>query len=150
MAREPARRRGRLQHLDDGLPGSPRGPLVRRSDPDDDVPNPGEPQHQPRGRRVLTDSRCRASSSGRRRPAGHWQSTATLEHLRAAGRPQPGPRESNARALARKLRTYGVLMGTITRDETPGRRPRRGSARSPRTARRTTSPRSRRGRVRIR
>lgn len=48
----------------------------------------------------------------------HWQSTATLDaYLRAAG--VPGLAEIDTRALTRKLRTYGVLMGTITRDETP-------------------------------
>ncbi|MCC6236725.1 MAG: glutamine-hydrolyzing carbamoyl-phosphate synthase small subunit [Dehalococcoidia bacterium] len=48
----------------------------------------------------------------------HWQSTATLdEYLRAAG--IAGLAEVDTRALTRKLRTHGVLMGTITRDETP-------------------------------
>lgn len=48
----------------------------------------------------------------------HWQSTATLDaYLRAAG--IAGLAEVDTRALTRKLRTYGVLMGTITRDETP-------------------------------
>lgn len=48
----------------------------------------------------------------------HWQSTATLDaYLRAAG--VPGIAEIDTRALTRKLRTYGVLMGTITRDESP-------------------------------
>ncbi len=48
----------------------------------------------------------------------HWQSTATLdEYLRAAG--VTGLAEVDTRALTRKLRTHGVLMGTITRDESP-------------------------------
>ena len=47
----------------------------------------------------------------------HWQSTATLDaYLRAAG--VPGLAEVDTRALTRKLRTHGVIMGTITRHET--------------------------------
>jgi carbamoyl-phosphate synthase small subunit len=47
----------------------------------------------------------------------HWQSTATLDaYLRAAG--IPGLAEVDTRALTRHLRTQGVVMGTLTRDET--------------------------------
>lgn len=48
----------------------------------------------------------------------HWQSTATLDaYLRTAG--IPGLAEVDTRALTRHLRTRGVVMGTLTRDETP-------------------------------
>ncbi|MSP22809.1 MAG: carbamoyl-phosphate synthase small subunit [Dehalococcoidia bacterium] len=48
----------------------------------------------------------------------HWQSTATLDaYLRAAG--ITGLAEVDTRALTRHLRTRGVVMGTLTRDETP-------------------------------
>ena len=48
----------------------------------------------------------------------HWQSTATLDaYLRAAG--IPGLAEVDTRALTRHLRTRGVVMGTLTRDESP-------------------------------
>jgi carbamoyl-phosphate synthase small subunit len=47
----------------------------------------------------------------------HWQSTATLDaYLRTAG--IPGLAEIDTRALTRHLRTRGVVMGTLTRDET--------------------------------
>ena len=48
----------------------------------------------------------------------HWRSTGTLdEYLAAAG--VPGIAGIDTRALTRHLRSLGVLMGTITRDETP-------------------------------
>ena len=48
----------------------------------------------------------------------HWRSSATLEeYLAAAG--VPGITCIDTRALTRHLRAHGVLMGTITRDETP-------------------------------
>jgi carbamoyl-phosphate synthase small subunit len=50
----------------------------------------------------------------------HWQSTGTLdEYLRAGG--IPGLGGVDTRALVRRLRSVGVMMGTITSDETPGR-----------------------------
>ena len=48
----------------------------------------------------------------------HWLSTRTLDaYLAAAG--VPGIAGIDTRALTRHLRSQGVLMGTITRDETP-------------------------------
>jgi len=48
----------------------------------------------------------------------HWQSSATLDrYLREAG--IPGIAEVDTRALTRHLRSRGVVMGTITRDESP-------------------------------
>ncbi len=47
----------------------------------------------------------------------HWQSRGTLNaYLTSAG--IPGISEIDTRALTRHLRTEGVVMGTITRDET--------------------------------
>ena len=47
----------------------------------------------------------------------HWQSRGTLDaYLAAAG--IPGIAEIDTRALTQHLRTRGVVMGTITRDET--------------------------------
>jgi len=49
----------------------------------------------------------------------HWQSTGTLdEFLRAGG--IPGLGGVDTRALVRRLRSVGVMMGTITSDEDPG------------------------------
>lgn len=48
----------------------------------------------------------------------HWQSVATL-HQFLAQRGIPGIAEVDTRALTRHLRSRGVVMGTITRDETP-------------------------------
>ncbi len=46
----------------------------------------------------------------------HWQNTATLdEYLARAG--IPGISEVDTRALTRHLRSHGVVMGTITHDE---------------------------------
>ncbi|MCB1188756.1 carbamoyl phosphate synthase small subunit, partial [bacterium] len=48
----------------------------------------------------------------------HWHSNGTLDaHLSQAG--VPGIAGIDTRALTRHLRSHGVLMGTITRDETP-------------------------------
>ncbi|MGE3856837.1 MAG: glutamine-hydrolyzing carbamoyl-phosphate synthase small subunit [Dehalococcoidia bacterium] len=48
----------------------------------------------------------------------HWRSTATLSaYLEARG--IPGIAEVDTRAITRHLRSRGVVMGTITRDETP-------------------------------
>ena len=48
----------------------------------------------------------------------HWQSTSTLhQFLKARG--IPGIAEVDTRALTRHLRSRGVVMGTITRGETP-------------------------------
>ncbi|MGE0228214.1 MAG: glutamine-hydrolyzing carbamoyl-phosphate synthase small subunit [Dehalococcoidia bacterium] len=48
----------------------------------------------------------------------HWHSDRTLDaHLARAG--VPGIAGIDTRALTRHLRSHGVLMGTITRDETP-------------------------------
>src|SRR5690606_4328727 len=48
----------------------------------------------------------------------HWQSVQTLhEYLLERG--IPGVAEVDTRALTRHLRSRGVVMGTITRDETP-------------------------------
>ena len=48
----------------------------------------------------------------------HWQSRGTLhEYLVAAG--VPAIADIDTRALTRQLRSHGVMMGTITRDETP-------------------------------
>jgi len=48
----------------------------------------------------------------------HWQSVQTLhEYLQQRG--IPGIAEVDTRALTRHLRSRGVVMGTITRDETP-------------------------------
>lgn len=48
----------------------------------------------------------------------HWQSDGTLDaYLREAG--VPGITGIDTRALTRHLRTRGVVMGTLTRDETP-------------------------------
>lgn len=50
--------------------------------------------------------------------SSHWLQRRTLnEHLTAAG--VSGIAEIDTRALTRHLRTRGVVMGTITRDETP-------------------------------
>ena len=47
----------------------------------------------------------------------HWQSRRTLDELlTAAG--VPGISGIDTRALTRHLRSHGVIMGTITRDET--------------------------------
>lgn len=48
----------------------------------------------------------------------HWQSVATL-HQFLLERGIPGIAEVDTRALTRHLRSRGVVMGTITRDETP-------------------------------
>lgn len=48
----------------------------------------------------------------------HWQSLHTL-HEYLAERGIPGIAEVDTRALTRHLRSRGVVMGTITRDETP-------------------------------
>ncbi len=49
----------------------------------------------------------------------HWQSTGTLdEFLKAGG--IPGLGGVDTRALVRRLRSVGVMMGTITSDEDPG------------------------------
>jgi carbamoyl-phosphate synthase small subunit len=48
----------------------------------------------------------------------HWRETATLDvYLKRAG--VPGITELDTRALTRHLRSHGVLMGTLTHDETP-------------------------------
>jgi carbamoyl-phosphate synthase small subunit len=48
---------------------------------------------------------------------GHWQSTATLsEYLKRSG--IPGIGGVDTRAITRRLRSVGVMMGTITSDET--------------------------------
>ena len=48
----------------------------------------------------------------------HWQSNATL-HTFLARHGIPGIADIDTRALTRHLRSSGVVMGTITRDETP-------------------------------
>ena len=48
----------------------------------------------------------------------HWRSTATLSSFLEA-RGIPGIAEVDTRAITRHLRSRGVVMGTITRDETP-------------------------------
>ena len=48
----------------------------------------------------------------------HWRSTATLSAFLEA-RGIPGIAEVDTRAITRHLRSRGVVMGTITRDETP-------------------------------
>jgi len=48
----------------------------------------------------------------------HWQSVSTL-HQFLADRGIPGIAEVDTRALTRHLRSRGVVMGTITRDESP-------------------------------
>ena len=48
----------------------------------------------------------------------HWQSTATLSAF-LEQRGIPGIAEVDTRAITRHLRSLGVVMGTITRDETP-------------------------------
>ena len=48
----------------------------------------------------------------------HWQSTGTL-HEFLARHGIPGIADIDTRALTRHLRARGVVMGTITRDETP-------------------------------
>ncbi len=48
----------------------------------------------------------------------HWQSTATLSAF-LGRRGIPGIAEVDTRAITRHLRSSGVVMGTITRDETP-------------------------------
>ncbi|MBI4301250.1 MAG: glutamine-hydrolyzing carbamoyl-phosphate synthase small subunit, partial [Chloroflexi bacterium] len=48
----------------------------------------------------------------------HWQSTRTLDEFLAAHN-IPGISEIDTRALTRRLRSAGVMMGTITSDETP-------------------------------
>jgi carbamoyl-phosphate synthase small subunit len=49
----------------------------------------------------------------------HWQSTGTLsEYLEEAG--IPGIGGVDTRAITRRLRTAGVMMGTVTSDETAG------------------------------
>ena len=48
----------------------------------------------------------------------HWQSLRTL-HQYLEERGIPGIAEVDTRALTRHLRSRGVVMGTITRDETP-------------------------------
>ena len=48
----------------------------------------------------------------------HWQSTDTLSAF-LERRGIPGIAEIDTRALTRHLRSRGVVMGTITRDETP-------------------------------
>ena len=48
----------------------------------------------------------------------HWLETATLDaYLKHAG--VPGIAEVDTRALTRHLRSHGVLMGTLTHNETP-------------------------------
>ena len=48
----------------------------------------------------------------------HWLDTATLDaYLKRAG--VPGIAEVDTRALTRHLRSHGVLMGTLTHNETP-------------------------------
>jgi carbamoyl-phosphate synthase small subunit len=48
----------------------------------------------------------------------HWLETATLDaYLKSAG--IPGIAEVDTRALTRHLRSHGVLMGTLTHNETP-------------------------------
>ncbi len=48
----------------------------------------------------------------------HWRSTQTL-HQYLADNDIPGIAGIDTRALTRKLRTGGVMMGTVTHDETP-------------------------------
>ena len=48
----------------------------------------------------------------------HWQSTASLSAF-LERRGIPGIAEVDTRAITRHLRSRGVVMGTITRDETP-------------------------------
>ncbi|MQC18758.1 MAG: carbamoyl phosphate synthase small subunit, partial [Chloroflexi bacterium] len=48
----------------------------------------------------------------------HWQSVSTL-HEYLAARGISGIAEVDTRALTRHLRSRGVVMGTITRDEAP-------------------------------
>ena len=48
----------------------------------------------------------------------HWRSTATLSAF-LEQRGIPGIAEVDTRAITRHLRSRGVVMGTITRDETP-------------------------------
>jgi len=48
----------------------------------------------------------------------HWQSAGTLHHY-LAERGIPGIADVDTRALTRHLRSRGVVMGTITRTETP-------------------------------
>ena len=49
----------------------------------------------------------------------HWESTGTLgDFLNARG--IPGIEGVDTRALTRRLRTEGVMMGTLTCDEVPG------------------------------
>jgi carbamoyl-phosphate synthase small subunit len=49
----------------------------------------------------------------------HWQSTGTLDDYLCAGG-IPGLGGVDTRALVRRLRSVGVMMGTITSDENPG------------------------------
>ena len=49
----------------------------------------------------------------------HWQSTGTLGDF-LAQRGIPGIQGIDTRALTRRLRSEGVMMGTITSDESPG------------------------------
>jgi hypothetical protein len=48
----------------------------------------------------------------------HWQSTGTV-HDYLASQGIPGIAGVDTRALTRRLRSVGVMMGTITADETP-------------------------------